>query len=68
MRPDNTEILVFEAEKGLLQGHAKRQVAHTLKSAFRGKVREGRGSFLKASWCGILVPAVVRVGQVTLLL
>ena len=54
MRPDNTEIVVFEAEKGLLQGHAKRQVAHTLKSAFRGKVREGRGSLWKTSWCRIL--------------
>ena len=47
---NSTEILKFEAEKGLLQGHAKRQVTYapqTLdfpefqQSNFKGQVREG---------------------------
>ena len=47
---NSTEILKFEAEKGLLQSHAKRQVTYapqTLnfpefnQSNFKGQVREG---------------------------
>ena len=45
-----TEMSEFGAEKGLLQGHARRQVAHALKtgnsggfqqSIFKSQVREG---------------------------
>ena len=51
VRPSNTKTSEFGAEKALLQGHARRRVAHALKSPelpesfqqspFLGKVREG---------------------------
>lgn len=52
VRPNNTKRLEFGAEKGQLQGHARRQVTHVLKtpklpeslqqSPLLGKVKEGR--------------------------
>ena len=51
VRSDNTETQKSGAEKGLFQGHAKRQAAHALKTArfhesfqqspLTGKLREG---------------------------
>ena len=32
VRPNNTKTSEFGAEKGLLQGHARRRVAHALKT------------------------------------
>ena len=32
MRPNNSKTSEFGAEKGLLQGHSRRQVAHALKT------------------------------------
>ena len=32
VRPNNTKTLEFGAQKGLLQGHARRWVAHALKT------------------------------------
>ena len=56
VRPNNTKTLESGTEKGLLQGHARRRVAHALNSCtsesfqqspFLGKVREGCGYLWK---------------------
>ena len=56
-----TEMWEFGAEKGLLQGYVRRQVACAppnpelpkgfQQSIFKGKVRKGRGWLLQTSWC-----------------
>ena len=65
VRPNNTKTAEYGAEKGLLQGHARRRggggVAHAPKnpklpkgfqqSIFKGQVREGRGRLWQNSWC-----------------
>ena len=64
VRPNNTKTLEFGTEKGLLQGHARRRVAHVLKLPHFGKLsakpfsRKGEGGvwlFVETS-CQILCP------------
>ena len=73
VRPNTTRILQFGAEKGLLQGHARRWVACALKtenypksfqqSPFIGKVREGM-----VSCCKLLDVRSFVLGQVLIFL
>ena len=71
VRSDNTETHKSGAEKGLFQGHTRRQAAHALKTALLhesfqqspsiGKLREGWGQLLQTSWNPLFLPLSTQV-------
>ena len=65
VKPSDTKTSEFGAKKGLLQALARETGSSTLKhpnsqkvlskSPFLGKVKEGHGQLLQASWCQVTV-------------